>query len=431
MPQDSEQTTKRWFRRQPKAEDRALTPDSIPPSMLISTDAGEENVSSSAALRMADVFACVHALVNAAVLCPIRCWRDTDAGRVPMTGGRGVELLRQPQPGMAQATLVARLVQHYALWGECFVGKIRDASGQIAQLEALDPARVVKRIDAGQPLYDYYAPLGPVFNDLTGRDVIHVLGMVDPATGIRGASPIAQCRDALGLASSLTTSASALWANSAVPQGVLTIPAGVNADDQLETLKTAWSKRHQGSENRGKVAVLTGDVKWQSVSMPLSDAEFVATRELSTREICRIFGVPPSIVNAQGGGSLTYSTVAQEAQGFYTLALAPIFRLIEDALSLDTDLFPVLLSGCSFDADELLRADVQTRYASYVEALGAGFLTVEEVRAKEGLGPLPKQDLKTPDAAPEVAAANAQTPTVDPAAVKVAQQLAVSTLRKG
>lgn len=358
--------------------------------MIISTtDAGVEGVSNLSALRLADVFACVRALVDGAILCPLRCWRDTDTGRVPLTGGRGVQLLREPQPGMTQATLVARLVQHYALWGECFVGKIRDSSGTIIQLEALDPARTVKRVEDGEPLFDYYAPLGPVFNDLTTDDVIHVYGMVDPATGIRGASPIAQCREAMGLSSALTTGASALWANGAIPSGVLSVPAGVTADDQLEKLRDAWTARHEGPRKRGTVAVLTGDIKWQSVTMPLADAQFIQQRELSTREIARIFKVPPSIINAASGGSLTYSTAQMEMAAFHLHALAPMFRLIEDALSLDTDLFPILLSGCEFDADALLRADQATRYAAYTQAINAGWLTRDEVRRREGLGPLP------------------------------------------
>ena len=147
------------------------------------------------------------------------------------------------------------------------------------------------------------------------------------------------------------------------------------------------------------------------MTLPLSDAEFVASRELSTREICRIFGVPPSIVNAQSGGSLTYSTSQQEMLAFYQLTLQPLFVAIETALSQDPDLFPITMTGCQFDTDQLLRADLATRYASYVQGLGAGFLTVDEVRAREGLGPMP------------------EGASVDPLATQAAQQLALARLQ--
>src|SRR5947209_6028092 len=101
----------RLFSRRERVEDRALTPDSLPPSMIISTGAGETAVSGRTALQLADVFACVRALVMAAVLCPLRAYRDTETGRLPLAGGRGPALLREPQPGMTQAALIAKLVQ--------------------------------------------------------------------------------------------------------------------------------------------------------------------------------------------------------------------------------------------------------------------------------------------------------------------------------
>lgn len=70
--------------------------------------------------------------------------------------------------------------------------------------------------------------------------------------------------------------------------------------------------------------------------------------------------------------------------------------LIENALSADTDLFPILMSECEFDADQLLRADLATRAAVYTQALGAGWMTVEEVRQREGLGPVPEGYMPDP-----------------------------------
>ena len=231
--------------------------------MVISSESAEQ-VSGRTALQLGDVFACVRAVVNAVISCPLRCYRDTEAGRVPMTGGLGPALLARPQPGQTQAQLIARCVQHFMLWGEILVGKIRDGDGRVTQLEALDPSRVVKRIDQGQPLFDYYAPLGPVFSDLGVGDVCHIFAMVDPATGIRGASPISLCREATGLAASLTTAASALWANGAVPAGILSVPAGTGAEEQIGVLADTWARRHQGPGSRGRVAVVAGDLQMDS-----------------------------------------------------------------------------------------------------------------------------------------------------------------------
>ena len=46
-----------------------------------------------------------------------------------------------------------------------------------------------------------------------------------------------------------------------------------------------------------------------------------------------------------------------------------------------------------FETDSLLRADIAARYTSYTQALTSGWLSVNEVRAKEGLEEVPGGDV--------------------------------------
>ena len=41
--------------------------------------------------------------------------------------------------------------------------------------------------------------------------------------------------------------------------------------------------------------------------MPADDAEFVAARKLSATEVARVFRIPPWMIGAEGGDSMTYS----------------------------------------------------------------------------------------------------------------------------
>lgn len=391
-------------------EDRSLSRENLPPVLAPPTFSAEA-IDARSALGLADVYACVRALSDAAVLCPLTCWRDTENGRVPLSGGRGPNLLRRPAPGVTQSALVAALVQNLATFGEAFLGKVR-AEGEIVQLESLPAERMVVKLDRGEPVYTYFSPLDGPFDDLTTSDVVHIRGMLSP-DGLRGASPIGLCREALGLNASLTTAASSLWKNGAIPAGILKLGSGTS--ETLQSLANAWRARHGGPAGVGNIAVVTGDVEFKSVSMPLADAQFIETRRLSTAEIARIMRVPVSVIGGSAGDSSTYRNAIAEAQQLVKFGLAPMLRLIEEAIGADTDLLPGETTGCSFDVDVvLLRADPATRYASYAMGLGAGFLTVDEVREREGLGPMPRDAV-----------------TVDPGAAKAAQQLAMATLRKG
>jgi HK97 family phage portal protein len=412
-----------WRRSEPVeewrclAEARSLSKESLPP-VLAPPIAAAEAINARSALGLADVYACCRALSDAAALCELRCWRDTEEGRVTLTGGRGPGLLRNPAPGVTQPALVASLVQAHCTWGESFCGKVRDADGQVVQLESLDPARMVVRLDKGQPVYDYYSPLDGAFMGLGVQDVIHTYAMKSP-DGLRGASPIGLCKEALGLAASLNTAAAATWANGAVPAGVLSIGGaapGANVQDQIQALKDAWEARHLGAEARGRVAVIRGDIQWQSISMPLSDAEFIAQQRLSTATIARIFRVPVSVIGGSTGDSVTYRNAVGEAELLVKFGLAPILRLLEAAIGGDSDLLPGDSTGCSFDVDRvLLRADPSTRAAINIQYLAAGVISVEEVREREGFGPMPPGHTVVPD----------------PALVQSAQKLAMGGLTRG
>jgi len=215
-------------------------------------------------------------------------------------------------------------------------------------------------------------------------DVIHLKGL--SLDGVMGLSPIAQAREALGLARALSDHASALVGNDSAPLGVLTVPVGPTQEDIMENLRAGFEARHRGAKNAGRVAVLSGEITFSPISLSPHDAEFVAQRKLSTQEICRLFRVPPHLVAAEGGSSMTYSNLETEGAYFLTFSLAPWLTVIEQALSADADLCP---SGVyvEFLVDGLLRTDAKTRAQVYATALDplTGWLTRAEVRRLENL----------------------------------------------
>ena len=372
------------FFRRDREESRSLTTESLPPVMLPPTVIGE-GVSTRNALAISSVFSCVQALTSASLLCPLEVYRRLATGeRQQITTGKLTDLLTTPAPAVTGPALTARLMQSLALHGEAMLGKYRDGDGQIASLGVIDPTLVSVTISKGVPSYRYSAPDGTQFPDLGTADITHVVGVCDH-TGIRGLSPIAACREAFGLASALTTAASATVANGGLPSGILTVPAGPTGQDQAKSLSTEWKKR-TGPDQKGKIAVLTGDVGWIAVSMSPEDLQFVQQTQMSLADIARLFGLPPSRVNAQSQDSMTYSTTLAEATAFTQTALGPRLKLIESAISNDPDLCnsPTFVE---YNLDGLLRGDSLTRAEWYTLGLNpvTGWLRRSEVRDYENL----------------------------------------------
>jgi len=378
-----------------KVEDRAIPPAPVPvvplpltpvaQSMFPTTNVGVPIVSPQNALAVADVFASVRCLSDAAASVPLIAYRKTADGRTRHEG-RLSDLLRRPAPGSTTANLLGTLMAHLQLYGNAFVGKFRDADGHIAELGLLHPDRVTVELRDGRLVY--------TVNDGFGRqsehgvaDIVHIRGL--STDGLVGVSPVRACRVAMDLSASLAAHAARFFQNGARPTGILRVPRfpSVEAEDAFGA---EFSSNELGLRNAHKIAVVTGDdpLDFTQLTGALDDLQFVEQRHLSTAEIARIFRVPPWMVGASSGDSMTYSNTESQALAFVTHSLRPWLVLIEQAISEDADLCPGALY-CEFLLDALLRADSKTRSEVYTAALDpiTGWLTRDEVRRLENLEP--------------------------------------------
>ena len=384
-------TRLRWLTRKTArthgdhAEDRALTRSTVPPSMLADVP-GAAVVNPRTALQIADAYACIRALSDAAGSLPLIAYRRTPTGRERLEN-RTADLLARPAPATTQSGLIGQMVAHLNLYGNAYLGKFRDSEGLIDQLGLLHPDRVTVELHGGRPIYTITGLKGE--RSIHGSDdVIHVKGL--STDGLVGLSPVKQCAVALGLSSNLTEHAARFFENDARPSGIIKLdaPGTVVPEDRLRSVAEAWTTGHAGVRNAHRIAVVTGLFDFQPVSMPPEDAQLLQQRELSAQEVARIFRVPPWIVGAKDGGSMTYSNTEQQALHFVTYSLRPWLVAIEQALSADADLF-IERTYCEFLLDALLRADSATRAQVYTAALDpeTGWMTRQEVRRLENLQP--------------------------------------------
>ena len=84
------------------------------------------------------------------------------------------------------------------------------------------------------------------------------------------------------------------------------------------------------------------------------------------------------------GDSSTYANVESRMIELRTFTLLPWERRIESTLDAQLPRG----TGLRIRWDGLLRADTTTRYEAYKNAIDAGFMTVDEIRALEDLPPL-------------------------------------------
>jgi HK97 family phage portal protein len=160
--------------------------------------------------------------------------------------------------------------------------------------------------------------------EVNGRVICRIDGQeVDPASiwhvkaftapgQVLGLSPIAHARQAIGLGLGAEKYAAKFFGESGIPSGVLTSDQDIKPE-RAEQLKMRWNARHQGNRD---IAVLGSGARFQAVTIPPEEAQFLETTQANVRTIARYFGVQPELIGADSGNSLTYANVEQRALDF-------------------------------------------------------------------------------------------------------------------
>jgi HK97 family phage portal protein len=250
------------------------------------------------------------------------------------------------------------------------------AAGWPTQVELVPTDAVsVTRLDNGTIEYR----VGGTVVD--NRDIWHLRGFTVPGA-ITGLSPIAYARQSIGLGLAAERFGASFFQDNATPSAVLIAKNGVSAES-ADVLKARWNASHKGHRS---LAVMSGDLEFKPITISPTDSQFVETARLTVSQVARVYGVPPEMVGGESGGSLTYSNVEARALDYVKFTLGPWIARLEAGL---TDLLP-RGQFAKLNAGALLRADTLTRYQAHAVALSNKFMTVEEVRALEDLGPWPR-----------------------------------------
>jgi HK97 family phage portal protein len=331
-------------------------------------------VTPSTALQHSAVWACTDLIASAISTLPLYAYRKGELEPLPDLP----PLLRQPSGTMDLVDFLYAALRALLVQGNCY-GLIVDRAGAgllPSQVELLANERV--QVEAN----------GGIIWRVDGREVDpasiwHVKAYTAPGQ-VLGLSPIAHARQAIGLGLGAEKWAAKFFGDNAIPSGILTTDQRISAET-AETLKTRWEARHKG---RRSIAVLGDGAKFQSITIPPEEAQFLETTQANVRAICRYYRMQPEMIASEAGGSLTYANVEQRALDFLTFTLRPWIVRLETALS-------TLLSSTTtvkFNAAALVRTDLLTRYQAHESAIRAGWKLRSEVRELEDLPPIPGID---------------------------------------
>ena len=341
---------------------------------------GPHAVSPERAAGHAVAHRCIQTIAENLAAVPLRVHRrGEDGGRtvaadLPLHGVLHDAPNGQMTAFEARELLVASLLIH----GNAFARVEWNGRGQVVELHPLIPSTVaVERVRGGALRYRVSEPDGGV-RVLLADEVLH-LRYRTRADGIMGLSPLAIAREHIALAAAQLDQAGSHARNGFRPTGALVFPQALGKES-ADRLRNGMRNRADPTE----ALVLDGGVKWESFAFSARDAEFLESRKLSNLDVCRVFGVPPSVAGILDDA--TYSNIGEESRALVVRCLAPMARRIEQAMN--AALLPMSARRTLFvehDLAGLLRGDLGARYAAYATGRQAGFLSVNEIRAFENM----------------------------------------------
>lgn len=350
-----------------------------------SKNASGVSVNERSAMKLSAVFACVRVLAESVGSLPIGFYE-----RIGENGKRSARehylynLLRsKPNPEMNAITFKETLQAHAVSWGGGFAEIQFNGRGEPVALWPLMPdVTRVERIN-GRKWVITSLPDGQKVA-LPSEKVLHVPGL--GFDGLNGYSVVRLAAQSIGLALATEEYGAAFFGRGAKPSGVLEHP-GKPGPETVTKLREAFTEIHGGLSNAHRVAILTDGMKFNSISVPNEDAQFLETRKFQVSDIARWFRVPPHMI-----GDLERSTnnnIEHQGMEFVTHTLQPWLVRWEQAIN-GTLLLPSqsMKYFAEFNMDAMLRGDSAARGEFYTKLFQIGALSQNDIRAKENENPI-------------------------------------------
>ena len=337
------------------------------------------------------VYACVNVISNDVAKLPIQIFKvdqKTNA-RIAQPADYYATLFREPNQYQTHYDLLCAFVQSYLLQGNgyCYMGK-RNGRGEPVELHVLNPYRVKPLISSvdGSVFYecgeDFLAGIAPN-TVVPERDMIHHRVPLVPGYPLVGVTPIfaASASSAVGI--QILRDSQQFFANSSRPSGIL--QSSINlGDEQKRKAKEEWDIAYRGREY-GKVAILPNGLDWKPITITAQDAQLIEHLRFSIEDVARVFRVPPFMLGDTA--KITYRNSEQLARAYLSNCLANHIEALEERFERAFQFPPTY--EIKFDLTQLLRTEIDVRFAAYQTALNAGWQSINEVRAQEGLAPVP------------------------------------------
>jgi HK97 family phage portal protein len=345
-------------------------------------------VTPATALNFVSVFCAVNTIATDLATLPLGPYRrEGEGARVPAPEASGARLLANcpdPDSGDANAFRTRQATMgHVLLWGNGYLEIRRNGRGAPTGLTPLNPATTQPRRDDRTGKLYYH--LIDVDRKLLPENVVHIAGL--GFDGIAGFSVIHFCRGGVGLGIATENFGGSFFGNGATPSGILKTPRRLSPLAR-QNLRESIYQVHQGSLNANHLMILEEGLDYAPRTMPLEDAQFLATRQFQVLEVARMYRIPPhKLMDYSKGAQASVEEANRNYEETTLLGWATAIEAeVDNKLLFQTERDRGVFYHHNFG--RLNRANTQVRTGYYQVMRNTGAMSADDIRAAEGLNPI-------------------------------------------
>jgi HK97 family phage portal protein len=301
-------------------------------------------------------------------------------------------LLNNPSPFQAGSAFIENVVCSLLLSGNAYIEVVNNALNQPCELYCLRPDRInVVPSSKGKIVrYDYTAngkTVSIIEDPISGRMPLLHLKLFHPLNDFYGMSPLEAAASSVDQHNQVGFHNVALLQNGGRPSGALILknnPQGLT-HEQRQSLRDDLKQLYQGGTNAGRMMILEGDFEWREMGLSPKDLDFLEGKNISAREICQAFGVPPMLAGVPGDA--TFANYKEARLHLWEDTIIPLleFLVAEFNLWLTPQFSENLRLSYNVDAIPALS---MKREAFWQRIQSSDFLTINEKRQAVGYPPL-------------------------------------------
>jgi HK97 family phage portal protein len=352
-----------------------------------------ENVDEQSALTYSAVYNAVTLISGTIGALPLHLYQRKDDKKQILDNRILYRVMHdQWNPIMTAKSGRETMMAHILLWGNGYAEKIRNGYGEIVELWPITPNRVRPHMKDGEFVYGIRVDSEEI---IMPRDkILHIPGL--GFDGFMGYSVISMANKSIGLGMALETFGSMYFGQGTHPGVIISHPNSLSAQAN-SNLRTSLAETYSGLGKSHRLMLLEEGMKIEKLGIPPNDSQFLESRQFQIPEVARWFNLPPHKLKDLTKSS--FSNIESEQLSFVIDSLLPWLVTLEQNYNMQLlTASDKSLSGYGrlyfkHIVEGLMRGDAASRSAFYAIMLDRGVFSINEVREKEDMNPIPGGDI--------------------------------------